>query len=319
MRNLVVLLMLILGCTACENEKPSPKKQAIGFATDVTRSLVGSNEELCQQELQLYGAYTLGGGVARVFDAERLYYNTTESVWDYDNTQYWIMNATYRFCAVSPYSTSCKFSDADGRVTIASYECYAGGDDLLYATAERDLAAGEDYSPVLLHFHHACAAVQFNIINASSQTLLDVRNIRLVGLQNVGIFSFTSAGGDAMWTLDDSVVGESDAEQPFGGVCVLPEGGLPVNISVKHPLYELGALVVLPQKIYKTDVTLHLEYIKEGDGEYAVRNIELGWLGGMTPTEWKAGEKYEYNLTITDNTITAEVRIVDWIDHFVDL
>jgi hypothetical protein len=37
------------------------------------------------------------------------------------------------------------------------------------------------------------------------------------------------------------------------------------------------------------------------------------------PTEWRAGEKYEYNLTITDNTITTEVKVVDWIDHYVDL
>jgi hypothetical protein len=62
-----------------------------------------------------------------------------------------------------------------------------------------------------------------------------------------------------------------------------------------------------------------LEYIKEGDAEYAVRNIRLGWLDGVRPTEWKAGEKYEYNLTITDNTITAEVIVVDWIDDYVDL
>ena len=77
--------------------------------------------------------------------------------------------------------------------------------------------------------------------------------------------------------------------------------------------------MLIPQTVYKTPVTLHLEYIKEGDAEYAVRNVELGWLGGTTPTEWKAGEKYEYNLTITENTITTEVRVVDWIDHFVDL
>jgi hypothetical protein len=62
-----------------------------------------------------------------------------------------------------------------------------------------------------------------------------------------------------------------------------------------------------------------LEYIKQGAAEYAIRNIELGWLGGLTPTEWKPGEKYEYDLTITDNTITFEVNVVDWIDHYVDL
>ena len=76
---------------------------------------------------------------------------------------------------------------------------------------------------------------------------------------------------------------------------------------------------MLPQSVYKTPVTLHLEYIKQGDADYAVRNIELGYLTGTVPTEWKAGEKYEYNLTITDNTITTEVKVVDWVDHYVEL
>jgi hypothetical protein len=99
----------------------------------------------------------------------------------------------------------------------------------------------------------------------------------------------------------------------------LPNGGLSVNLNVKHSLYDNGAILVLPQTIYKTAVTLHLEYIKQGDAEYAIRNIELGWLQGKVPTEWKPGEKYEYNLTITDNTITNEVRVIDWIDHYVGL
>ena len=157
---------------------------------------------------------------------------------------------------------------------------------------------------------------QFNIINASNATLTNVRNIRLVGLHNVGTFSF-GADGSAGWSFEGSVLNEYS--QAFGGACTLPNNGLPVNLNVKHPLYDVGAILVLPQTIYKTDVTLHLEYVKAGDAEYAVRNIELGWLAGNVPTEWKAGEKYEYNLTITDNTITTEVLVVDWIDHYVDL
>jgi hypothetical protein len=90
-------------------------------------------------------------------------------------------------------------------------------------------------------------------------------------------------------------------------------------LDYKHSLYDYGSLLVLPQSVYKTDITLHLEYIKQGDASYAIRDITLGWLGGSTPTEWKAGQRYEYNLTITDNTITTEVRVVDWIDDYVDL
>ncbi len=318
MRKVLTILMVMLVLSGCNDSKSVGNDGKIGFASQMTRALINNAEDLQQQELRLFGAYTLYGRTARVFDSERLYYNTDIQAWDYDIPQYWIMNASYRFAAVCPYNIPCSFADDTGISTITGYVSHTGAPDLLFATAKRDLTDNEDYSTVLLRFRHACAGVQFNLINASSQVLKDVRNIRLVGLQNRGDFSF-DAEGSAEWVLDGSTIGDSDYDQPFGGICTLPSGGLPVNLNVKHPLYDESVLMVLPQTIYKTPVTLHLEYIKEGDTEYAVRNIELGWLGGSTPTEWKRGEKYEYNLTITDNTITAEVIVVDWVDNFVDL
>lgn len=318
MRRLLTISIMALLLVACENKQPVGSSRKIGFASQINRTPINGVGDLQQQELKLYGAYTLDGRTARVFDAERLYYDTSLPGWDYAVPQYWIANAAYRFCAVCPYSVPCTFSNDEGMVTIGSYTGYTGGADLLYASAERDLAGNDNFSTILLHFRHACSAVQFNLINASSQVLTDVRNIHLVGLQNCGTFRFSSQG-TAEWQLDGTTVATTASPQPFGGICTLPDGGLPVNLNVKHPLYDERVLMVLPQTIYKTNVVLHLEYIKEGDTDYAVRNIELGWLGGLTPTEWKSGERYEYNLTITDNTITAEVIVVDWVDNFVDL
>ena len=316
MRRSWVVVLALLVLVGCEKPKPTGGAREINFASQYSRTLIDGDELLRQEDIKLFGAYTLDGRTARIFDAEHLYYNADLPGWDYDNTQYWIAKAQYRFCAVSPYYAPCTFSDEEGKVVFGNYEATTGGPDLLYATATRDLAVKEDFSTILLNFHHACSAVQFNLINASNATLTNVRNIRLVGLHNRGNFSF-DADGNASWATDGTVVESSS--QSFGGACTLPNGGLPVNLTVKHSLYDGGALLVLPQAVYKTPVTLHLEYIKAGDAEYAVRNIELGYLTGNVPTEWKAGEKYEYNLTITDNTITTEVKVVDWIDHYVDL
>ena len=313
---IVVLSLLILA--GCNKPKPIDGPCKIGFALQYSRTLVESVEDLRREEIKLFGSYTLDGKSASLFDAERLYYDAELPGWDYNNTQYWIRGASYNFCAVCPYIAPCTFSISNGQVSISNYEGSTNGPDVLYATVKRDLAINEDFSTVPLKFHHACAAVQFYLINASNATLTDVRNIRLVGLNNKGHFSF-NADGSVSWVLDSSTVSANAASQPFGGTCVLPNGGLPVNLNVKHSLYDNGAILVLPQTVYKTPVTLHLEYIKQGDVEYAIRDIELGWLGGATPTEWKPGEKYEYNLTITDNTITTEVRVVDWVDHYVDL
>ena len=321
MRKVLAIVLAALTLGGCNNDhsKPIDEPGKIGFASQAPRSLVTSNADLQRQEIKLFGYYTLDSRTARVFDAERLYYDREIPGWDYAIPQYWISGASYRFYAISPYETPCTLAEVHDVVSVADYEGETEGDDLLYATATRDLSVAADFSTVLLNFHHACAALQFNLVNASNSTLTDVRNIRLVGLCNKGTLR-VSSDGKAAWTLEMQTTVQPNASvQPFAGVCVLPEGGLPVNLTVEHSLYENGAILVLPQTVYKTAVTLHLEYKKASDVEYAVRDIQLGMLGGSTPTEWKAGEKYKYNLTLTDNTITTEVKVVDWIDNYVDL
>lgn len=307
-------LLVLAGCNEPEPIVDGPRE--IGFALQYNRALVENVEDLRQEEIKIFGSYTLDGRSATQLDGERLYYDAEIPGWDYTNTQYWISKALYHFCAVVPYTTPCTFSGEAGEITINDYESGSGGKDLLYAAKMRDLAEVDDFSTVPLTFQHACSAVKFNLVNASNATVTDVRNIRLVGLQNRGDFTFAS-DGSASWTLDGTTVATDS--QIFGGACTLPSGGLPVNLDYKHSLYDYGSILVLPQSIYKTAVTLHLEYIKQGESSYAIRDIELGLLGGSTPTEWKAGQRYEYNLTITDNTITTEVRVVDWVDHYVDL
>lgn len=318
MRRVLTMVAAALVLVGCNRPTPADELCKIGFSSQVSRSMIESNGDLQQEEVKIYGSYTLWGNSARLFDGERLFYDPQLPGWDYSTTQYWIRGAAYNFYAVCPYTTSCTFSEAQNALTIVDYESATKGGDLLYATASRDLATREDFSAVPLTFHHACAGVRFNLVNASNSVLTDVRNVRLVGLCNKGNLR-VEASGVASWTLSEQVVQPNANVQPFAGTCVLPNGGLPVNLNVKHPLYEHGAVMVLPQSIYKSGVTLHLEYKKSGDAEYAVRDIQLGMLGGTTPTEWKAGELYEYNLNITDNTITTEVRVIDWIDHFVDL
>ena len=269
-----------------------------------------TSHELCETEIKLFGTYSLNMNIVRLFDAERLYYNPELSGWNSNNVQYWISGALYNFYAIAPYNVSCTFSDKMGFVTLDNYESKTGAPDLLYAATKRDLTENNNFSAVPLMFCHACATLKFKIVNESSAKFVDVRNIRLVGLHNRGDFSF-DAEGKAVWQLDASTISPTALTQPFDGVCTLPNTGLPVNSDVQHSLYDEGKIFVLPQTIYKTPVTLHMEYIKAGDVEYAVRNVELGWLGGAAPTEWKAGWTYEYILIITDNAITISVSEVE--------
>ena len=318
MRKLLTILLVVLFLGGCNHSEQIDGPRKIDFGSKVTKTdLVENVTDLQQQDVKVYGSYSLDGRVGNLFDAERLYYDNALPGWVYDNTQYWINGALYRFGAVSPYYVACSFSDYTGKTTITNYSSNSDADDLLYAATDRDLRNDDDFSTVLLQFRHACAAVEFELINGSNSAVTDVRNIRLVGLHNTGNFIFDSAGAE--WVLYGTTVDPNSAVQPFGGACTLPDGGLPVNVDVRYPLYDGGAIMVLPQTVYKTPVTLHLEYIKEGDAEYAVRDIELGNLGGYAPHEWKAGEKYKYTMTITDNTITFSVEVLPWVDHYVDL
>ncbi len=318
MRKLLTILLVMSILSGCDHSEPIDAPRTINFGSKVTKSdLIEDAIELRTQDIQVYGSYNLDGRVGNQFDGERLYYNNLLPGWDYDNTQFWISSALYHFCAVSPYDVPCSYSDADGKATLSNYSSDVTADDLLYAAVDRDLRGGDDFSAVVLPFKHACAAVEFVLVNASTRVVTNVRNIRLVGLHNTGDFVFDSAGGE--WIFDGTVVEPDSPEQPFTAVCTLPAGGLPVNVDAEHSLYDSGAVLVLPQSIYKTPVTLHLEYIKEGDAEYAVRDIELGYLNGDVPREWNAGEKYKYRMTITDNTIAFTVTEIPWVDHYVEL
>ena len=318
---IVVLALLVMGC---DDPAPIGNPREINFSSLYNRALIESVTDLQNEGIKVYGDYYLGNGVrTTVFDGERVYYDAELPGWTYDNTQFWISKAYYNFYAVSPnkyaadqYELPCTYSAESESVTITDYRCLSGGDDLLYAVASRDLTTEDDFSAVPLNFRHACAALKFNIINASNAAVTDVRNVRLVGLYNLGDFTFT-INGTAAWTLKGNILPSNSTD--LAGTCTLPNGGLPVNLNYKHPLYDYGSILVLPQNVYKTDVALHIEYKKEGENAYYNRDIMLGQLGGNTPTEWKSGQKYEYNLTVTTNTITTEVKVVDWVDHFVDL
>jgi hypothetical protein len=312
----IIVVLSLLVSVGCDRPAPIEGPREISFSSQYNRSLIEDVEDLQKENVKVFGSCTFNNKTVTQFDGTRLYYDAELPGWNYDDKQYWISKAVYNFYAIAPYEAAeCTFSAEDGTVTISNYESGSGLNDLLYAATTRDLTDRDDFSAVPLVFRHACSAVRFNLTNASNATVTDVRNVRLVGLQNRGDFTL-KADGTASWVLDGSTVSDTNI---FGGGCTLPNGGLTVNINYKHSLYDYGSILVLPQSVYKTPTTLHLEYIKQGDSEYAIRDIELGMLGGSTPTEWKAGEAYEYNMTITDNTISADVKVVDWIEHNVEL
>ena len=296
----------------CDTPVETPRHE-IGFLSQVSRSIVDEVADLYGQGIKLYGTVTLDNDVIRLFNAENLYYNTSAWDWCYDNTRYWVPQAEHRFCALWPYNTECTFSDQSAVVTL-NHTSSTNGADLLYATATRNLINSEDYSAVPLSFSHACAALQFNIINASNVVISQVSDIYLVGLCNSGTFTF-GADVAAEWVLGSSYVASND-KTTFGGTNLQ---NLPININLKQPLYSGGAILVLPQDIADTSVTFHVAIKRQGSANSEEKTILLGQIGGSAPVKWEAGKKYEYTMTIKENEIVSNVSVVPWVDHYVDL
>lgn len=297
----------------CDTPVETPRHE-IGFLSQVSRSIVDEVADLYSQGIKLYGTVTLDNDVVRLFNEENLYYSTSAWDWCYDNTRYWVPQAEHRFCALWPYNTPCEFSDQSAVVTLSNYTTSANGSDLLYATATRNLINSEDYSAVPISFNHACAALQFNIINASNEAISQVSDIYLVGLRNSGTFTF-GADVAAEWVLGSSVVASTD-KTTFGGTNLQ---NIPVNINVKQSLYSGGAILVLPQDIANTNVAFHVTIKRQNNAAAEEKTILLGQLGGSTPVKWEAGKKYEYTMTIKVNEIVSNVSVIPWVDHYVEL
>ena len=318
MRKFCIIAILMFVLIGCEKSIEIPR-QEIGFASQVSRSVVDETADLYESGITLFGTVSLDNDeIIPLFDAEEpeeLYYSSSVGDWCYDNTKYWVPQAVHRFCALWPYDTNrnCSFTYTDQLATVSfNHTTSASGADLLYTTVTRDLVNSEDYSPVSLSFHHACAALQFNIINASNTDISEVKDIYLVGLYNSGTFSF-STDGTAGWVLDNPPVASSDT---FGGTKLT---NLQIDINKKHSLYSDGAILVLPQNIANTDVAFHVTITRSGSNTAEEKTIKLGKLGGSTPVKWEAGKKYEYTMTVKEDEIVSNVSVIPWVDHYVDL
>ena len=320
--NIVTSILLLAVGISCHRGSEEPAAPAISFRSHVDQNrggLVESEADIRERGISLMGSVVSGGVRTLLLDHAHLAYNAVKG-WDYGETRYWIRGGKYHFIAIYPYDDS----DYDYDMSDGSVECvgYNAGvkhlnTDFLYAVATRDLSnfnVEPDYSTVELPFKHACAAVEFRLRNSSNATVVAVTDVALINICAEGNFHL-SANGTATWNIDSEK--RVTDHNTFGGVCTLPTGGLPVNTSYFHSIYDSKALTMLPQRIWKSGTTLRFNIRVEGSSTVFPHEIDLGNIASTT--EWVAGKKYIYNFTLTDETITFDVSVVDWVEDFIEL
>ncbi|MBQ3259909.1 MAG: fimbrillin family protein [Alistipes sp.] len=321
--NIAVALALLTTLHSCNRGEERGGAPAILFRSEVEQcrgGLIEGVADMRERGISIMGAIeNSNGDKSLVFDHEHLAYDESLG-WNYGDTRYWIRGMKYHFTAIYPYDDSdYSYDTASGTVTCLGYN--AGerhlNTDFMYAVAERDLSdmnSTPDYSAVELPFKHACAAVEFRLRNSSNATITAVTDVSLVGVCAEGDFSL-AADGTPTWDIDTS--NRVTNHDTFGGICTLPAGGLPVNTSYFHSIYDSQVLTMLPQRVSKSGATLHFNIRIEGSSTVFPHEVNLGNIAS-TP-KWDAGTRYIYNLTLTDETITFDVTVVDWIEDFIEL
>lgn len=316
-RQFTIIILAAVAMAACsKNETATVGGEAIEFRSEVVaRAIVGEEADMREAGIGVFGTavYRNSTSADIVFDNERLMY-AAEKGWYYaEPVRYWIPQSQYAFAGIYPYAAEAyyAFDAAAGVLTVADYE--SGGEhmdeDLMYATHERDLAATTDRGAVPLEMHHACAALQFKIINGSGSTVTAIEDIALTGLLYKGTLAVTTAGA-AVWTPADDRVAENDTTT-FGGTFAMPEGGFEDDIRNPLPLYDKGTITVLPQVLRGQAVKVSFRI----NGATTARTVDLS---GATD-KWEAGKRYVYTMTLTNDTIAFDVTVIDWIEDEIDL
>lgn len=267
------------------------------------------------------GVFADCGGDAALFSNERVYWS---SGWTYDNIKYWT-RAPHVFAAVHPYSTAgsvgsgtASFNRADGSLTISCTSgLNLGTRDLMYSQVSLPAGTYTNSSGYTVRFpmHHACAAVEFKVVNASAGTVTNVRNPRLSALRYKGTAS-VSAAGVLSWAVSPDVVSGSEYSQNEVTVATLPVSGNINDEATWRDVYSDGAVMVVPQEIYTRGVMFSFMF-NDRNGTSKTYTFDLG--DGKTVRNWVAGKRYTYIATITPDYIRLNVIVRDWIENEYDL
>lgn len=307
------------------NEDPNPQSAEISFnsATIASRAVI-TDDSFLQASCSTGEGIGVWGVVNNAINNNSLLIDnaklTFDTDWSYTPTRHWIRNALHEFWAIYPYSDANCVLDAENgtltrnNITLGTTTA-TNNVDYMCAFSSRDLTDPEATTdPVPLEMRHALSLLEFRFINATNE-VEGVSNIYLEGHLYSGAITFGEDGSLEGSTdgLVDVVVNCNSTTAPggmFNGLCTASP--IPKNLSKSYNLFEnVGSVVVMPQQVEGKDIMLHLSV--------AGHNATEVNLGKFPVTEWVSGKKYIYTLTLTPQTITGDVRVVDWIKDEVEL
>ena len=223
--------------------------------------------------------------------------------WETSSSEYWPLAGRLDFYAYSPVSASGVTIGSSG-VTATGYTITTAEEmttDLCYASATvADCSAHPDAVP--LAFSHALSQVVFRVKAADyySNASLALTSLSLGGIYSAGDFN------NGEWTNQDTA--HSYALSSTSTALTYDGQNRPQTI-------DLCAYLFIPQEL-SPSATLNVGYsiVQSISGtDYTLENRPVSVNLSNTITEWEAGKKYIYTLTIgMNNVITFTASAVGW-------
>lgn len=294
-------------------EQPTP--QAIGFSSFVGKPTKAATEIVnpgstggtgtALSKFYVFGKY---GGSSNSYEKD-VFSNTEVTVTDVNTeistTQYWIANKYYKFVAYSDGNSSIGTTTGTGtasvsidnsvNITISDYE--AGDKDLILATPTEVTAQTDasSYGVVGLSFSHLLSQVSFQF---KGESFPDGYQLQITGLtftaNNKSTYSYVGDPTNG-YTWSDPVSGNTNVRT----YVVNENSKFAFGTATKS-----DANFVIP-RTYSTDIIAAFTatvYDKNGTQVSTKKFTTVSLLassGPSIPGEWKAGCRYQYNLTIT--------------------
>lgn len=353
LKKAAVISVIILAAAAVSCRKvPVPQDSAavgIYFTTEVneiTKSLfTPENFHTEGNTIKVFDLFTSGGNSSLYIDGVDARC-TADGQWPLEQVYYWTYGGMHAFMSHTVKDGLSGISvDKEGMTVTGWVNSLDNQFDLMYATSVRDLdvekTAGRDpHRPVELQFKHLFAAVGVSFRNISSMPYT-VTDWYFQGISDKGTVVIPFKAGVPDITLDipdqnahlyddvDEGVIRSKSLDSEGGVYYPYKAEGTGENSTGASEYVL----VWPHSYEElSDAVFHFVYysgdqVGEGtaedlDKQPGKQEITLK-LGGdacdFIVNEWKPGTRYMYNITISDNKIYFEVRIVPWINDDVIL
>lgn len=184
--------LVMTGCSQSEiiGEAPEAQTGKIGFASHVNKGTRAIDNSTFNKFF-VYGSYQMQNSETNIQIFNGTEVSKSENTWTYNDTRYWIENATYRFAAYGidgnalPAGTNANFN-SNKDLNLIKYNC-AGQKDVVYAKQENIKGKAEGNSAVDMQFSHILSRVKFQIKNSFPVGYnIRIEDFKLINIRNIG-------------------------------------------------------------------------------------------------------------------------------------